>query len=194
MSDLYVNTTKFKPDAVGKETRDVINVIKSMPRDEPWWEVRISEQTRAFVISSDKVSQVGMPEYRRRTAAGELSYKPRLLNDRAQSLVLPSRDKNRAIRCRLFTPASYEPVKGVMLHIHGGGYSVFSSAFQDPLLAHIADTSCLAVVSVEYRLAPEHPFPQGPEDCYDVAEWLSANSMLHYGAELSFVAGSVRIM
>jgi acetyl esterase/lipase len=81
-----------------------------------------------------------------------------------------------------------------MLHIHGGGYSVFSSAFQDPLLAHIADTSRLAVVSVEYRLAPEHPFPQGPEDCYDVAEWLAANSMLHYGAELSFIAGSVRIL
>jgi acetyl esterase/lipase len=132
-----------------------------------------------------------MPEYRRRTAAGELNYKPRLLNDRAQHLRLPSRDPSRPIRCRLFTPASYGPVKGVMLHIHGGGYTVFGSDFQDPLLAHIADTSCLAVVSVEYRLAPEHPFPQGPEDCYDVAEWLAANAKLHYGAELSFIAGSV---
>lgn len=77
------------------------------------------------------------------------------------------------------------------MHIHGGGWTVFSSSFQDPLLAHIADTSNLAVVSVEYRLAPENPFPQGPEDCYDVALWLVGNAVAHYGAELSCIAGSV---
>jgi hypothetical protein len=41
-------------------------------------------------------------------------------------------------------------VAGVVLHIHDGEYTVFSSAFQDPLLVHITDTSLLAVVSVEY--------------------------------------------
>lgn len=134
-----------------------------------------------------------MQEYRRRTAAGELNYKPQLLNDRAQHLLLPSREEKRAIRCRVFTPSSYEQAKGVMMHIHGGGYSVFGIDFQDPLLAHIADTSCLVVISVEYRLAPEHPYPQGPEDCYDVAEWLVNNSTVHYGAKLAYIAGSVRI-
>jgi hypothetical protein len=44
MSDLSINTAKFKPEAVGKDTRDVIDAIKAMPRDEPWWEVRTTPQ------------------------------------------------------------------------------------------------------------------------------------------------------
>lgn len=47
---------------------------------------------------------------------------------------------------------------------------------QDLLLEEIARRAQLLVVSVEYRLAPEHPFPAGPEDCYEVADWLVANS------------------
>lgn len=43
---------------------------------------------------------------------------------------------------------------------------------------------------MEYRLAPEHPFPQGPEDCFDVAEYLSTNSKSKLGAKLSFIDGS----
>jgi acetyl esterase/lipase len=77
------------------------------------------------------------------------------------------------------------------MHIHGGGYSVVGSDFQDPLLAHIADASALAVVSMEYRLAPEHPYPKGLEDCYDVAKWLATNGDDRYGAPLTFIAGSV---
>jgi hypothetical protein len=45
MSDLSLNIAKFKPEAIGKEIRAVINAIKSMPRDEPWWEVRTNPRT-----------------------------------------------------------------------------------------------------------------------------------------------------
>ena len=62
---------------------------------------------------------------------------------------------------------------------------------QDPLTKSIADGANLAVISVGYRLAPEHPFPQGPEDCYDVAEWLVDNSEAKFGAPLKFVGGEV---
>jgi hypothetical protein len=41
MSDLTINTAKFRPDAVSKDTHAVIEAIKSMPQDEPWWEVSL---------------------------------------------------------------------------------------------------------------------------------------------------------
>ena len=42
------------------------------------------------------------------------------------------------------------------------------------MLEHIADHTGLAVVSVEYRLAPENPYPAGPDDCKSAAAWLAA--------------------
>ena len=58
-------------------------------------------------------------------------------------------------------------------------------------MKRIAEGANLAVISVGYRLAPEHPFPQGPEDCYDAAEWLVDNSQAKFGAPLKFAGGEV---
>ncbi len=55
-----------------------------------------------------------MEEYRRRTNAGELTYKPRHLDDRAEDLLIPSREAGRSIHCRVFTPLSGE-AKGILL-------------------------------------------------------------------------------
>lgn len=62
---------------------------------------------------------------------------------------------------------------------------------QDSSLQNFANVACLAVVSVGYRLAPEYPYPQGPEDCYDVGEWLVDNAEAKFGARLKFVGGEV---
>ena len=56
-----------------------------------------------------------------------------------------------------------------------------------------ADTADVAVVSIGYRLAPEEPFPKGPEDCYDVADYLVKNSEAEYGGPLKFLGGEVRV-
>ncbi|KAL8949392.1 MAG: hypothetical protein Q9222_004492 [Ikaeria aurantiellina] len=47
----------------------------------------------------------------------------------------------------------------------------------------------LVAVSVGYRLAPEDPYPKGPEDCYDAAEWLIDNAKSRFGADLKFLGG-----
>lgn len=63
-------------------------------------------------------------------------------------------------------------VAGTFLHIHGGGWTMGSSAFQDQRLWRYATEARVRVVSVEYRLAPEHPFPACIDDCLAVAEAL----------------------
>jgi acetyl esterase len=67
---------------------------------------------------------------------------------------------------RVFEPDAHG---GTYLHIHGGGWTMGSSAFQDGRLWRFACEAGVRVVSVEYRLAPEHPFPACIDDCVAVA-------------------------
>ena len=70
------------------------------------------------------------------------------------------------VSVRVFTPPE---TRGVYLHLHGGGFVFGSSRLQDDRLEALALACRVAVVSVEYRLAPEDPYPAGPDDCEAVA-------------------------
>jgi acetyl esterase/lipase len=77
---------------------------------------------------------------------------------------------------RIYQPTDRPDTLPALLWIHGGGY-VLGSVERDDLLAkHLAKVAQCVVVSVEYRLAPEHPFPAPIEDCYAALKWLSAQS------------------
>ncbi|MFC9557406.1 alpha/beta hydrolase [Rhodococcus sp. NPDC056960] len=65
---------------------------------------------------------------------------------------------------------------GALLYIHGGGFTVGSLDGVDELCRVIADEACCVVVSVDYRLAPEHPFPAAIIDVRAAYDWLRANS------------------
>jgi len=81
------------------------------------------------------------------------------------------------IPVRIFTPESLEtePVPAV-LDIHGGGFAVGTVALDDGPNADIVRETGFVVVSVGYRLAPEHPFPAPAEDCYTALCWLVDNA------------------
>jgi acetyl esterase/lipase len=73
---------------------------------------------------------------------------------------------------RLYRPPSAEPLPA-LLWIHGGGYVIGTAAQDDALCRHVADTIGVVVASVDYRLAPESPFPAPLEDCYEALTWLA---------------------
>jgi acetyl esterase/lipase len=122
---------------------------------------------------------------------------PRYL-DSALDIELPSRENGRSIPCRLIYPTARKTeeerksCKGSVLHIHGGGWVLGDQKSADNLLQQYADVGDLAVLSVGYRLAPENPYPKGPEDCLDVGEYLVKNSEKDYGGPLRFIGGEVR--
>jgi acetyl esterase len=78
---------------------------------------------------------------------------------------------------RLYLPraASEHHRLPVLLWLHGGGWTLGDVEAYDPLCREIANTSGVAVFSVDYRLAPEHPFPAAVEDACFALDWLAAN-------------------
>ncbi len=76
---------------------------------------------------------------------------------------------------RVYRP-SPDPGLPVVLYFHGGGWTIGSVAQFDPILRQIANATGAIVVSPEYRLAPEHPFPAALEDCWRALGWATANA------------------
>jgi acetyl esterase len=90
------------------------------------------------------------------------------------------------LRLRTFTP---EHAQGVLFHIHGGAWMAGTPEMMDSLHEVIAETCNVAVVSVDYRLAPEHPYPAGPDDCEAAACWLAEHAADEFGTDRLLIAG-----
>ncbi|MFD9095819.1 alpha/beta hydrolase [Streptomyces collinus] len=90
------------------------------------------------------------------------------------------------VRVRAFVP---DRVEGVYLHLHGGGWAFGSADGQDEKLWRLAVEARLAVMSVDYRLAPEHPFPAGPDDCEEAARWLVDHAEAEFGTGRLLIGG-----
>lgn len=87
------------------------------------------------------------------------------------------------IPLRLYDARPERGPSPLIVFIHGGGFVAGSIDSYDRTCSEIAAEMDLPVVSVEYRLAPEHPFPAAPDDCVAAARWL-ANSPAELGFEV----------
>lgn len=95
---------------------------------------------------------------------------------RVEELVIPGGGHAaQEIRCLLYRPAQRAPA-AALLHIHGGGYVMGSPEMDGPRNIELARATGCAILSVAYRLAPEHPHPAGLEDCHAALQWLAAQS------------------
>ena len=87
-------------------------------------------------------------------------------------LLIPLRDGQR-IAARLYRPQDDQGgVLPALVYFHGGGFTIGSIATHDILCRQLASLSGCAVVSVGYRLAPEHLFPTAVYDAWDALQWL----------------------
>lgn len=101
-------------------------------------------------------------------------------------LPLPGRD----IAARLYVPAGAGAEPPLILYYHGGGWVIGSIETHDHLCRALARESGAAVLSLDYRLAPETPFPGPLDDCYEALCWVEANaSELGIDARRLAVAG-----
>ena len=105
---------------------------------------------------------------RSRRRAGDDIFPPPVFLPEARWERIPGRAGE--IPLRIIEPEGES--RGVYLHFHGGGWVLGGADLQDPGLKAAADATGLTMVSVDYRLAPEDPYPAGPDDCEAAALWL----------------------
>lgn len=104
-------------------------------------------------------------------AAGVLELDAPML-ERIETLSIPVRDGH-ALSARLCAPSRAR--LPVLLYFHGGGFTIGSVATHDTLCRVLAKAAGCAVVSVGYRLAPEHRFPTAVHDAWDALRWLASH-------------------
>ncbi len=134
----------------------------------------------------DRITRAGRPPLHALTpdqaraayeaGAGVLELPPHKLA-RVEALQIATRDGH-FLPARLYAPeipGVQDPLP-VLLYFHGGGFTVGSVATHDVLCRHLSHLAHCAVVSVDYRLAPQHRFPTAVHDAWDSLMWLRAQA------------------
>jgi len=118
----------------------------------------------------------------RNSMASNSSIKPKL---QPSVKYIPGPAGNLALR--IFKP---DTIRAVVLEIHGGAWSLGTAASDDIQNDIMARICKVAVVSVDYRLAPENLFPACINDCKAAAKWLVNNAMKEFGTDKLFISGA----
>lgn len=100
-----------------------------------------------------------------------------------------ARAGGRQVPVRIVTPGEGR-ARAVCLHLHGGGFYMDAASRSDARNVALADAAGVAVVSVDYRLAPEHPWPAAPDDCETAARWLVEAGPETFGTTRLAIVGS----
>ncbi len=91
------------------------------------------------------------------------------------------------VPCRLFEPDG--PARGIYVHFHGGGMVIGAPEMNDGANLALARSHGVVVISVKYRLAPEHPFPAGPDDGMAVLRWILDHGADRFGTDRVILGG-----
>ncbi len=157
----------FKPQAVSAETLAANEAFrKAMSGGPDWWDI-------------------GAAAYRAATATGRGPFPPPEKSARARTIHIDGKGGHK-VPVRVIAP---ERATGVYIHIHGGGLVFGSSQGQDPMLERIVKNTGMACASVEYRLAPENPYPAAWDDCESLALWLTKNAKSEFGTDVLSIGG-----
>ncbi|GAA0944388.1 alpha/beta hydrolase [Pseudonocardia zijingensis] len=132
------------------------------------------------------VDRATLAEQRRQAdLAAELVVDNRLAHVDTRDLHVPGGDG--PLRARLYAPPAVPDTRSLVVYFHGGGFVLGSVASTDPLCRLLAAQSGVRVLSVEYRLAPEHPYPAALEDALAAFRAVQADAA-EFGAQPDLVA------
>lgn len=145
-----------------------------------------AETLRAAMATAPRVWERSPEETRRAGRAGEGPFGAPVYSPRGVWRTIAGRSG--PIRLRLIGPRSGEPDR-IYYRIHGGGWVLGAADAGELALEALADGARALVVSVAYRLAPEHPFPAAVEDCVDAAIWLRENAASAFGIDRLTIGG-----
>jgi acetyl esterase len=141
-------------DLLTPAMRDVVRRIERAAR--PPFHTQTAQQARAAYAAGAGVLEIPQP-----------------VLARVEDFTIPARD-GAALPARLYAPEG--PDLPVLLFFHGGGFTVGSIATHDTLCRELSRLAACAVVSLDYRLAPEHKFPTAADDAWDALAWLAAHA------------------
>jgi acetyl esterase/lipase len=91
---------------------------------------------------------------------------------RVEDATAPGPEGAPTVRVRVYRPEGLPASAPALLWMHGGGFLIGAPEQDDALCAAYAEALGCVVASVDYRLAPEHPFPAPLEDCFAALTWL----------------------
>ena len=145
---------------------------------------QMNEHIRSLLINAPPSHEIPFDVLQdiRRKGGGLLAFQT--YSDRAENKLVEY--DNHKVVIRIF---NQDNPKFIYLHIHGGGHCIGAADMQDQSLEKISkDLNCV-VVSVEYRLAPNNPYPAAPDDCETAALWLIENSENEFNSEKIIIGG-----
>ena len=148
----------FRPEAVDPET------------------AQFNRELDALLAAAPPVNEAPIAETRRAREQGNAMSGPVILSEMAEERTIPG--PGGPLTLRIFAP---EQPRGIYLHIHGGGWVFGRAHLQDPRNEQIARTCDAVVISVDYRLAPEHPYPAALDDCEAAARWVVEHGAAEFG-------------
>ncbi len=156
----------FTPEAIDAETAE------------------FNAQLETLLAEGPPITDVPVERTRRAREEGSAAVAPPVFSDMAQEREIPG--PGGPLTLRVFAP---ENPRGIYLHIHGGGWVLGRAHLQDPRNEEIANTCSAVVISVDYRLAPEHPYPAALDDCEAAALWVVEKAMSEYGVDKLIIGG-----
>jgi acetyl esterase len=121
----------------------------------------------------DKLSDKTIPVLRQGERIASVTNVSPIAMDRVTHLNINS--NSHSIPVTVWTPKLKEDTQGtkppVLIYYHGGGWVLGCAAFYDPIIRKLADALPAVVISPDYRLAPENPYPAATDDCYATLQW-----------------------
>jgi acetyl esterase/lipase len=150
------------------------------------------EEARAFntklealIATQPLVIEVGAEAARQLRREGKGIFPAPVFLEEARDIEVPGRGGPIKVR---FVRPDQKPT-GIYLHLHGGGWTLGGRDMQDVALKLLANETGLCAASIDYRLAPENPYPAGPDDCEDAVLHLLEHGPQMLDAPARFAIG-----